>query len=155
MSTNDYPLRTAANIVAKDNDQGIQLETAAQTGYGSFARLPLELRIEVWKYLIPSDSEYASGPDRLAVLRTSRSLYQELLPSIYGSTVLQFQISPQHQRKICLMVKTNAGLRHKIRDLEDAVYRGYGRLPYDKLQALHIDIDAASEHDPGQVIHLW
>jgi hypothetical protein len=77
--------------------RGGSLDSAAQTGPAEsvFLRLPLELRIEVYKHLIPNALRLGSEPQYRddfqpcypAILRTNRQIYEEVIGLWYGTSL--------------------------------------------------------------------
>ena len=126
---------------------------------GRLASLPLELRLQIWNYLpLDLDGVKDEGkPPRqhLAILYTSRQINHEASTIVYANLDLQFTIDPYYNRKAWLYIKTNFGTDYALRDIDDAVKRGFDKLPYSKLRRIQIDIKAPHRRDPGQIVSLY
>ncbi|KAL8762891.1 MAG: hypothetical protein Q9184_001187 [Pyrenodesmia sp. 2 TL-2023] len=80
--------------------------------------------------------------------------------------VLRFHISPTYQHKSwCTVessivdedstVKSKRLAKWLLQDLDDAMKRGFHKLPYRTMRKLQIDIGAPDRRDPGQVVSLY
>lgn len=132
---------------------------------GNLSRLPPEIRLQIWDHLSWSCNPIRSGATdlapstsskpRLAFLQTSHWVHDEASQQLYKDLVLRFQVSPRHQYRSWLTVESNAGTSWHLQDLDDALSRGFGNLPYEKLKGIHVEIDAPCRRDPGQIVCLW
>ena len=75
--------------------------------------------------------------------------------------VLQFYIEPEYdyqswiRAESWLGAESNSWKRWALQDPDDAVSRGFGKLPYRKLKGIRIEIEAPCREDPGQIVCLW
>ncbi|MCJ1387661.1 hypothetical protein MMC18_000504 [Xylographa bjoerkii] len=130
---------------------------------GNLSFLPLEIRLEIWGHLslfpIQCGAGGAASPTsrepRLAFLHTSRRIYNEVSNHLYKDIILRFQVFPEYQYRSWLTVESNSGTRWHLQDLDDAVSRGFGKLPYEKLKGIQVEIGAPCRRDPGQIVCLW
>lgn len=134
---------------------------------GNLSRLPAEVRLQIWDNfsLFPIQSGPAdpgspisrqSRQPRLACLQTSHRIHDEVSHHLYKDVVLRFHVWPEYNHRLWLLVESNAGNTWwSLRDLEDAVSRGFGKLPYEKLKGIQVEIDAPCRTDPGQLVCLW
>lgn len=63
---------------------------------GTFSRLPKELRILIWKELVPERRRthiMRTSKQALAILRTNHQLNTEITTEMYGSRVLIFRVT--------------------------------------------------------------
>lgn len=74
---------------------------------------------------------------------------------LYKDVVLRFQVFPEYQYRSWLTVESNAGTTWHLQDLDHAVSQGFGKLPYEKLKGVQVEIDAPCCRDPGQIACLW
>lgn len=122
------------------------------------SRLPPEIRIHVWKYMIPNqnaaEAQAPRGP-KLALLRASRQIYNEASHHVYKSMTIHFEISPACEPGKWFTVSSNSGLRLHREDLEGSTSQGFDNLPYRKLDSIQVSIEAPSAADPGQILCLW
>jgi hypothetical protein len=64
-------------------------------GFGTFDKLPRELRNLIWTYAIPdTDDVLLSRGMNITVLRISRRIREEILEDRYTGKVFRFLISP-------------------------------------------------------------
>ncbi|KAL8792706.1 MAG: hypothetical protein Q9195_004681 [Heterodermia aff. obscurata] len=126
---------------------------------GLLASLPVELRLQIWKYLSLNHDEIKDGgkspSQKLAILYTSRQINHEASAIIYANIDLHFTIEPHYDRKSWLRISTNLGTAYALHDTADAVHRGFDKLPYQNLHGIHISIQAPNPRDPGQIVNLF
>ena len=133
------------------------------TSLGNMSYLPPEIRLQIWDHLSLYPIQRAetdpvsptSRQPRLAFLQISNRIYDEASRHIYKDVVLRFQVFPEYQYRSWLTVESNAGTKWHLQDLDDAVSRGFGKLPYEKLKGIRVEIHAPHRRDPGQVVCLW
>lgn len=135
------------------------------SSFGTLSRLPPEIRLQIWDHfsLHPFQREATDQTParptqpRLAFLQTSQRIHDEASTHLYKNATLRFQISPQHQHRSWLTVRSSAsnGASWQLEDLNDAISRGFMELPYEKLKGVYVEIDAPCRRDPGQIFCLW
>ena len=129
---------------------------------GNLSRFPPEIRLQIWEEfslhsiqhetdLVPAESKQPS----LAFLQTSHWIHDEASTNLYKDVILRFQVSPEYKYQSWLTIESNAGRKWHLRDLDDALSRGFGKLPYEKLKGIHLEIQAPCRKDPGQIVCLW
>ena len=130
---------------------------AHESSLGLLASLPVELRDQIWDYLSLKPGRFGieSTQPKLAFLQASRQVYREASPIVYGDVILQFHIDPKYQYKSWLNVKSNFGAQWLLQNLDNAMQRGFDKLPYEKLGNIQINIEAPNRRDPGQLICLY
>lgn len=128
-------------------------------GLGLLAALPVELRLQIWNRLPLDRDEIEDGANpprqKLAILYTSGQINREASAIVYVNIDLQFSIHPDYDRKSWLRVSTNLGTDYALQDINDAMHRGFDKLPYEKLRGIHFDIKAPNRRDPAQVFCLF
>lgn len=130
---------------------------------GTLSRLPPEIRLQIWSHFSLKQTPYGpadlvpltSIEPRLALLLASRRIYDEVTEHLYKNVTLRFQIDPSYQHRSWLTVKSNIGISWHLQNVDDAVSRGFGALPYEKPKAIRINITAPDGRDPGQIVCLW
>lgn len=130
---------------------------------GNLSRLPPEIRLQIWDlfslYPIECGVKDPAFPKlrqpRLAVLQTSHRIHDEVSKHLYKDVVLRFHVLPEYQYRSWLTVEGNTGTKWYLQNLDDAVSRGFAKLPYEKLKGIQVEIDAPCRFDPGQIVCLW
>ena len=129
---------------------------------GDLSLLPPEVRLQIWDLFsvhplqLIGYTDYSRRPGRLALLRTSRRIYAEVSTHLYKDVVLRFLVSPTFRYRSWLTVKSNAGSSWHLEALNSpGVSERWGKLPYEKLREVHVEIDAPCCQDPGQLVCLW
>lgn len=130
---------------------------------GNLSRLPPEIRLQIWDLfsLYPIEcgatdpAPSASRQPRLAFLQTSHRIHDEASQHLYKDVVLRFQVFPEYQYRSWLTIESNTGTTWHLQDLDNAVSRGFGKLPYEKLKGIQVEIVAPCRFDPGQTVCLW
>ena len=130
----------------------------APSPQGTFSKLPPELRYNIWRFLMPElrppyDDEvreererlYIAGkgdyyPNRLSILRTSHSLYEEVSHELYRSE-LCFYVCPKED----IVVVAAKGL-------PSSEICHFTNTPLDRFPKITVEIQAPVKDDPGQVI---
>jgi hypothetical protein len=141
---------------------------------GTFSRLPKELRILIWKELIPerryTDIIRTSKQD-LTILRTNHQLNTEIITEIYGSRVLIFRVTSSallassnlcQNQSSTIEVYDQLGSSwclyprfHKPVDQQARSSSVWEDLPFHKLKATRFEVEAPDPKDPAQLILLW
>jgi hypothetical protein len=129
---------------------------------GNLSWLPLEMRLQIWDRLslypiqcgATDPASPASRQTRLAFLQTSHRIHDEVSKHLYKDVVLRFQVFPEYQYRSWLTVESNAGTRWHLQDLDDAVSRGFGKLPYEKLKGIRVEIDAPCRRTQAKYLPL-
>lgn len=130
---------------------------------GNLSRLPPEIRLQIWSHFSLKQTQFGpvdlvpltSIEPRLALLRASHRIHDEVTEHLYRNVALRFQIDPSYQHRSWLTVKSNIGISWHLQNVDDAVSRGFGAFPYEKLKAIRINITAPDGRDPGQIVCLW
>jgi hypothetical protein len=125
----------------------------APQNLGELAKLPAELRQIIWQNVGPQNG---SGPKpSMGVLRTCRQLYDEVFPIMYNNEVLCFKVAPRYQYRSWISVSNRCGAAWTLESSDDALSHGYNKLPYSRLRAVRIEVEAPDPFDPGQLICVW
>jgi hypothetical protein len=126
---------------------------------GFLGWLPPEIRAQIWGHFSIQPGfrfSYKKAKDGLGILRTCHFLRDEVSANIYNKVVLTFHLSP----RVCpdigswLYLTTSVGARWNIHP-NKAQFDHFRVLPYKRLKAIKIEIEAPSQEDPGQVVLLW
>ena len=138
-------------------------ELFLQLGY--FAKLPPEIRLDIWEHLFSScqirkqlpQSDSDSEPRNLFILYTNRYLYADISTHLYSSIKHTIRISPRYHRHKWMTAKVaSKGLKIEW-DLDDkeAARRYFLNFPHDKVP-LRVNIHAPNcgRKDPGQILLL-
>ncbi|KAI9931175.1 hypothetical protein ASPWEDRAFT_22965 [Aspergillus wentii DTO 134E9] len=114
---------------------------------GAFGRLPYELRLQIWKQLLPA--LYMS--DHLAILRTNKSIYDEITNQLYDT--FDIHISPSLRPWIVIRSR-QLQAEWTIDGENDWRCAVFKSIPFHKIN-LAVHIEAPHPEDPGQLILLW
>lgn len=116
-------------------------------GLGIFTRLPPEIRIMIWEEFQPRGFDrHSKNPIQktdLRILQTSKHLYHEITGLLYHQRKLFFNIFPSPDIFPWLTVYDNKGTMWLFPDEADFLARGFGSLPYNKID-LNVNIYAGS-----------
>ncbi|KAH8754011.1 hypothetical protein F5882DRAFT_444952 [Hyaloscypha sp. PMI_1271] len=124
---------------------------------GYLGRLPPEIRAQIWGHFsIQPGFRFSSkkAKDGLGILRTCHFLRDEVSANIYDKVILTFHLSPRIFPDKWLYLTTSVDARWNIHP-NKAQFDHFRVLPYERLKAIEIEIEAPSQEDPGQVVLLW
>lgn len=116
-------------------------------GLGRFASLPGELRNQIWDEL-PLES-------RFSFVRVSRQVYSEISPRLYKNIPLQFSIQPKYQYRSWLHVESSFEKQWLLQNVDDAIKRGFNKIPFQQLEKIRIVVEAPDTKDQGQIVCLY
>jgi hypothetical protein len=141
---------------------------------GTFSRLPKEVRILIWRNLLPegrSEDSWRSGKNSLTILRTSQDLKKEIETELYNSRTLTFRISPNPlptpdcadpNRASTIDIHDQFGSTwsllpyfHKTRRRQASSSSIWEDTPFEKLKSLRFEVEAPDPADPAQLIQMW
>ena len=150
---------------------------------GSLVALPPEIRQQIWEYFISqtpgSDSPYLvtkrrlrKNRKRLALVRVSRQIHEEVTRLLYGGRDLVFTIPPSAYSDPDPMVRlhhTRLGdvkMPSLSRDCQDArdlreerigcrSWQLYERMSLQLFKTIRIEVYAPSPEEPGELIRAW
>jgi hypothetical protein len=133
-----------------------------RTELGHFAKLPPELRLCIWDWLLPyADTERYPGKElpwprpntSLTILRTSWRLHDEISHHLYSNLTVSFTIDPlESVWTYCRLPKFT--LRFTIGCMGRAFYRGLNNFPFHRVP-VRVDILPPKPSSPGQLILLF
>jgi len=132
------------------------MNSSWSSGLGSLDTLPLELRLCIYDELARNqleDCKYISALAQVSHELLSEVAYHHGI--FWSNTVLRFKISPRHERNAWLTVESNTIPEIYLRDLDDAISRGFRNLPYHLLKGIKIEIGCPSRTDQGQILCVW
>lgn len=142
---------TKSRAIAVDN-------SPTKHGLGQLARLPLEIRQQIWRYFRPCGPLWPQEQlNKMTLLRVSRLMHDEASAQIYSNMTVQFWIVPDWQGQITTLVTTNdgrswhmfhSGFRHNKSGLR------FDRIPWHKLQKVTTYIDAPERGSAYQSLLL-
>jgi hypothetical protein len=126
---------------------------------GYLGWLPPEIRAQIWGHFSIQPGfrfSYKKAKDGLGILRTCHFLRDEVSANIYNKVVLTFHLSPRvcPETESWLYLTTSVDARWNIHP-NKAQFDHFRVLPYKRLKAIKIEIEAPSQEDPGQVVLLW
>lgn len=138
----------------------------ASSSLGVFAKLPSEIRLMIWNKLCPSG--WHRDKTDLAILRTSKQLYAEVLDQLYMSVKeFTFFIRPEFDRHkdLSYLGFEMRDIRHRsnhgetkeespkwiFSSAEEAISRGFQYLPLHIIPCV-VHIEAPDPEDPGQLV---
>lgn len=128
---------------------------------GNLSRFPPEIRLQIWDDLLHS-IQYETDPvpatskqARFSILQTSHWIHGEVSTLVYKDVSLRFQVLPEYQYQSWLTIECNAGKKWHLQNWNDALSRGFVKLPYEKLKGIQVEIFAPCRMDPGQIVCLW
>ncbi len=131
---------------------------------GIFSLLPAEVRIMIWKYFspqvhvgrsLPRKPQYFSPDQR--ILLTSRKIYAEVaaeVPDGYNGDTFVISVEPEYQYKLWIKATNTKGVQWDLKDLPDAISRGFCDLPWHNLN-VRIWIWAPNRKGGAQIICLY
>ena len=143
------------------------------SAFGTFSRLPKELRILIWKELLPESrplGSYLWPKESLAILRTSQQLNAEISIELYNRRILTFHIAPNPLP--CSDPLSNQPSTIAVSDQFGSEWRLYPRfqtpwdkldyssfvwrhLPFHRLNSVKFELEAPDADDPAQLIVMW
>lgn len=100
-------------------------------------RLPYAGRDETEQLM--SSSQYDSPPNRLSILRTNFTLYEEVSSELY-------------LRDLCFCIHPAEARVFTVKDVPHALPKDFVNTPLDRFRKIVIEIQAPDRSDPGQVI---
>jgi len=128
---------------------------------GLFAKLPREVRDQIYQELLrytgDSFTSKREGPEqteKLGIIYTCRQISEEVTSHLYENKVLHFHISPHYRLQSWLYITNEWGWKVHLCSLDNAATSAFLGIPYQKLKAIKIEIEAPRLRDPGQVICL-
>ncbi len=140
---------------------------------GAFSYLPDEIRLMIWKELLPerrpSDESYPRKRC-LGILATSRQVYREIRRELYTNRIITFHISPNSERvsgkPSCELSTINISDQlgshwclhpryHKSRKHQDPNMSSWEQLPYRKLKGVNFELLATDPGNPGELLQMW
>ena len=131
---------------------------------GSFAKLPPELRLDIWDRLFASIAIHGratirnqvSPPRNLAILHASRRLYEETSDYLYADLRHIILLSPIYAKQQWITAHIYSRGLSATCDFENTaeVRRHLQNFPHQRT-ALDIEISAPGRKDPGQIVLLW
>lgn len=140
---------------------------------GTFSHLPSELRVLIWKELLPEGRPPPNSDPRrrcLGILATSRHLYHEIRQELYKNRTITFHISPHHGRtlnepyneKSTIAISDQLGSiwslypRFNMARAEQAPETLFWeRLPFRKLKGVNFELTAPDPTNPAELPQMW
>ncbi|KAL4883437.1 hypothetical protein BJY04DRAFT_25614 [Aspergillus karnatakaensis] len=129
-------------------------------GLGNFSQLPPEVRLCIWDWLPPYKYKHLDlykysrpGRNTLAILRSSRQLYNEISHHIYHDLDVTIQFRPENiwararLYGLCFPI-------WRFRKPDSAIRRGFDQFPFYRT-GLTINILAPDPRDGVQLFYLW
>jgi hypothetical protein len=140
----------------------------ASSPLGKLSQLPKELRILIWKELLPesrASGSFHPPTSSLSILRTSRQLSDEVSTELYNGRVLTFRIAPNpipQSRISMIQIFDHLGSEwslfaqfHTVMAEQVYMVPRWRCLPFHRLKCVRFEIEAPNPHDPGQLIQMW
>lgn len=112
--------------------------------YGSFQRLPAELRLAIWEYALSNGST--------AIMRTSRAFYEDISDRLYDT--IQYHLYPRYDDPWIRVSSRRLRVSWTVERRENCFWGGLWDLPYNKTN-LSIRIYAPDPKEKAQLIQLW
>jgi hypothetical protein len=140
-------------------------------GYGVFAKLPYEIRRQIWLEFLPVRSQDAPSPLEnsakvcLNVLRASHDIHAEVSEVLYRKTRIHFDLSPceyrDEQRQLWCTVRLNTPCQ---RPAETGVFRlehnrsdrkvcRFDKFPFHKVEAVEVSFSAPKCN--SHLVWMW
>ncbi|OJJ38140.1 hypothetical protein ASPWEDRAFT_734279 [Aspergillus wentii DTO 134E9] len=116
---------------------------------GNLAKLPYEIRLVLWDYVLCLELHQESPIEQLGILRTSREIHDDIISRLYNT--IDIHISPVLNEPTAIFPRMrNAASQPAV------FYRGhkFSNLPYDEIN-LAIHLYAPDPRDPGQLLLLY
>lgn len=128
---------------------------------GTFARLPIEIRLMIWEYLFSTlriqplkDILHKHNP--LSILCTSRYLYSEVSSHLFHDSVQHISLNPKYNEEEWMVIQLKSrtvDIKWTLRNRADAE-KHFHNFPHSKT-TLNIHINSPDPTDPGQMVLIW
>ena len=134
--------------------------SSQRTELGVFAKLPPELRLCIWDWLLPyadtkryPEMEWPRRNTSLTILCTSKRLHDEISHHLYSNLTVSFTIDPLDSSWTCCRLR-KFRLRFTLGCMGRASYLGLNNFPFHRVH-VRIDILPPKPSSPGQLILLF
>lgn len=134
--------------------------SSQRTELGAFAKLPPELRLCIWDWLLPyadtryyPEYEFPRRNTSPAILRTSKRLHDEISHHLYSNLTISFTIDPLDSSWTCCRLP-KFSLRFTLGCMGRASYLGLDKFPFHRVH-VRVDILPPNPASPGQLILLF
>ncbi|RMJ25381.1 hypothetical protein PHISP_03735 [Aspergillus sp. HF37] len=126
-------------------------------GLGIFSRLPRELRDLIWNEFQPRGSDTFTGSHPvpktdLRILQTSKQIYHEVSEKLYRKRTIVFNIYGSFMDRSWLIINDNRRTSWVFEGEADFLARGFGNLPYHKVNLAVKIIVASPSSDELSII---
>jgi hypothetical protein len=121
---------------------------------GHFAKLPPEVRAEIWQLLQIGPKENSGGETgKFGILLACRELYGEVSEHRYRNEIFTFHLCPMPTYDMTFAM-TSGGLCRmlKDKDMADGCFRF---VPYKRFQCIEIEIEAPDRWEPRSFTMAW
>lgn len=154
--------------------QCITASPTTKSALGKFSQLPKEIRLLIWKHLLPESRDQDSfqcSKSLLAILRTNYGLNTEVVTELYNSCILAFLLAPNpisassdtySYRPSTIDVFDQFGSKWSLyprflKASDDHAYSSvvWKNLPFHKFKSVRFEVEAPDPDDPAQLIQVW
>jgi hypothetical protein len=114
---------------------------------GKFAKLPREIRAEIWQHLqIGPKAKITKETGKFSILLACRKLYEEVSEHRYRNEILTFHLYPELTCNLTYAM-TSGGLCRVLKD-KDLAHGCFRFVPYKRFQCIEIEIPAPDRWEP-------
>ncbi|KAI9047667.1 hypothetical protein LZ554_008378 [Drepanopeziza brunnea f. sp. 'monogermtubi'] len=124
---------------------------------GTLKTLPGEIRALIWRELRPSRAPIqreskGETAKPLGILSACRQLNDEIIPYLYDKETLEIRLG--HDHHALFTIQSTAGAKWHFLDGRGWEYQAFRHLPWKKLRAVRIVIDAPEANNTDQFVGL-
>lgn len=125
---------------------------------GKLRELPGEIRAKIWRELRPSKGT-SSGwtteqrTESLGILRAGRQLNEEIIPYLYDNETLYIEVLSEWSE--WLTINNSTGTTWRIPNTRHPYRDALSKLPFKKLSAIEITINAPDQGNTAQFLTLF
>ncbi|EKD18405.1 uncharacterized protein L3040_007569 [Drepanopeziza brunnea f. sp. 'multigermtubi'] len=124
---------------------------------GTLKTLPPEVRDLIWRELRPSRAPIqreskGETAKPLGILSACRQLNDEIIPCLYGRETLEIRVGNDHHA--LFTIQSTAGAKWYFLDQQGWEYQTFRHLPWKKLRAVRIVIDAPEANNSTQIVGI-
>lgn len=132
---------------------------------GTFARLPIEIRLMIWEYLFstlhtqpPGDSLHKHNPHKhnLSIFCASQYLYNEVSSHLFHDSIQHISLNPEYNEEEWMAIQLKSrtvDIKWALRDRANAE-KHFHSFPHSKT-TMKIHINSPDPTDPGQMVLIW
>ncbi|KAJ5194708.1 uncharacterized protein N7498_008146 [Penicillium cinerascens] len=144
------------------NNSNLDKQSTCPAQLGNFSKLPTELQLMIWEFLLRSiyaRSHPEARKNILSILCCSRYLCQEISYLVYEDMVHGIHPHPSSSGESCVDVDISTKrliVKRKLKN-DEAFRRHILNFPHDRIpkRGLGVYIKHPSRNDPGHMVQMW